>query len=116
LTKFIDNEENLEELIIILCTVPGDGKADILADKLVENKLAACVNVIPGIKSIYYWQGEICKDEEKLLLIKTLRSHETKVYDYIKSNHPYQVPERLSLSVLKAGDDYQKWAIDYIQG
>ncbi len=104
----------MENLTVVLCTIPEDGSADTLALELVEKKLAACVNIMPGLTSIYYWENEICKDQEKLLLIKTTESMLEKVFSFIKEKHPYSVPERLSLAVSNVGKDYLKWANNYI--
>ena len=105
----------MKKLSIIFCTVPGDGSADNIAEKLVKEKLVACVNILPGIKSIYHWNNEICFDEENLLVIKTLETHVDKVFDFIKKNHPYDTPERINISVSNVGDDYLNWANNYIK-
>lgn len=105
----------MEKLSVILCTIPSDGKGDCIAENLVKEKLVACVNIIPGIKSVYEWNGEICNDEEKLLIIKTLETHVDKVFNYIKNHHPYDTPERINISVSKVGEDYLNWANNYIK-
>ncbi len=105
----------MDKLVIVFCTVPGDGSADKIADSLVESKLAACVNIIPGLKSVFYWQGNVEKETEKLLLIKTLEQNTDKVFKHIEENHPYDVAERLSVVAAKVGDDYLKWAVDFIE-
>jgi periplasmic divalent cation tolerance protein len=105
----------LDKLAIVFCTVPQDGSADALADSLVENKLAACVNVIPGIKSVFYWDGEVQREGEKLFIIKTLEENVDKVFKHIEVNHPYDVAERISIVPDKVGEDYLKWAVDFIE-
>jgi periplasmic divalent cation tolerance protein len=104
----------MKEISVVFCTVGDNESAQTLSEGLVSSRLAVCVNIIEKMKSIYYWQGEICREEEKLLIIKTLKTKVEDVFEYIKKNHSYDVPERISFSVNSAGNDYLKWANDYI--
>jgi len=105
----------MDELSIVYCTVPADGRADDLIGKLVTNRLASCVNVIEDLYSVYYWEDKVCRDEEKLLIIKTLKNKVNDVFDFIKENHPYSTPESISIAVADCGNDYLKWANDYLK-
>ena len=84
-------------MIIILTTVPDRALANTLASKLVEERLAACVQILPQMTSVYYWDGEVQRDEEHLLLIKTQEDKYTEIEDFIKqtyNNQPTVVGQR----------------------
>jgi periplasmic divalent cation tolerance protein len=74
-------------------TVPTQEVATKISSGLVEHKLAACVNIIPKIQSVYWWEGSIQKDEEMLLMLKTKTVLIPEIIDWVKKNHPYSVPE-----------------------
>ncbi|KHJ40468.1 hypothetical protein D918_09514 [Trichuris suis] len=86
-------------------TVPNEEVAKKLARSLVEKKLAACVNVIPGLKSIYEWKGAIEEDSELLLMIKTRTSMIEELSAYVRANHPYSVAEVIALPCFGQMDD-----------
>ncbi|XP_012218463.1 protein CutA homolog isoform X1 [Linepithema humile] len=90
-------------------TVPDDTVAKKIARGLVENKLAACVNIIPQLTSIYEWKGEIQEDSELLLMIKTRTEKIDALTKYVKENHPYTVCEVISLPIQNGNADYIKW-------
>ena len=79
-----------------------------LAGALVERRLAACVQVMP-IRSMYRWKGEVARDDEFLLLIKTTSSRYQEVESFIRENHPYEVPEVIRLDVTAGLDAYLSW-------
>jgi periplasmic divalent cation tolerance protein len=93
---------------VVLVTAPPK-KAAALAKGLVGAKLAACVNVIPGLTSHYRWEGKVQKDRESLLIIKTRAALLKKVEGWVKKNHPYTVPEVLALPVAGGSGDYLSW-------
>jgi periplasmic divalent cation tolerance protein len=108
--------ENLP--VIILTTVPDSASAEKIATLLVERRVAACVNMIPGVRSVYFWQGEIVHDSEIKLFIKTSSSHAEQAQQLIRENHPYTVPEITTLGL--SGDvamqpDYWRWLTEYVQ-
>ncbi|XP_020292973.1 protein CutA homolog [Pseudomyrmex gracilis] len=90
-------------------TVPDDTVAKKIARGLVENKLAACVNIIPQLLSIYEWEGKIQEDPELLLMIKTRTEKIDALTKYVKENHPYTVCEVISLPIQNGNSDYLKW-------
>ncbi|XP_011176374.1 protein CutA homolog [Solenopsis invicta] len=90
-------------------TVPNDAVAKTLARGLVENKLAACVNIIPQLTSIYEWEGKIQEDPELLLMIKTRTERVDALTKYVKENHPYTICEVISLPIQNGNEDYLKW-------
>lgn len=99
------------DLIVILCTAPDEATAEQLARGLVEERLAACVNAISGLKSVYRWQEKIEADVEVQLIIKTQRHRFDEVATWLKANHPYDVPEIIALPADRVSDEYLQWAI-----
>ncbi|XP_029175765.1 protein CutA homolog [Nylanderia fulva] len=95
-------------------TVPNDTVAKNLARGLVENKLAACVNIIPQLLSIYEWEGKIQEDPELLLMIKTRTEKIDALTKYVKDNHPYTICEVISLPIQNGNGDYLKWIGDVV--
>jgi periplasmic divalent cation tolerance protein len=98
----------MASFLLVLVTAPPK-KADALAKGMVAAKLAACVNVIPGLTSHYRWEGKVQKDRESLLVIKTRASLLKKVEAWVKKNHPYTVPEVLALPVAGGSKAYLDW-------
>lgn len=95
-------------------TVPDDAVAKRLARGLVENKLAACVNIIPRLTSIYEWEGKIQEESELLLMIKTRTEKVDTLTKYVKENHPYTVCEVISLPIQNGNSDYLKWISEVV--
>jgi periplasmic divalent cation tolerance protein len=102
--------------IVILSTVDSVELGRKIAGALVDAGLAACVNIIPGVRSVYRWQGKICDEEELLLLIKTTAARFEEVRRLIRSLHTYQVPEVISLPVGAADRDYISWLCEQVGG
>lgn len=103
--------------ILVLCTVPADGDhAAKLGRGLVEAKLAACVNVIPGLRSFYTWQGKLEDDAEQQLFIKTRAELYDKVEAWLKEHHPYDEPEVLALPIAAGSKSYLKWLHEQTEG
>ena len=94
---------------LILSTCPDRDAAEEIAAKLVESELAACVNIVPGITSIYRWQGNIEKDQEVLLLIKTAHSRSADLQQALAELHPYDVPEIIALPIEHGHLPYIEW-------
>jgi periplasmic divalent cation tolerance protein len=98
-------------LIVILCTAPDEATAEKLAQGLVEARLAACVNAIPGVRSFYRWQGKIESDAEVQLVIKTRPERFSEIAKWLEEHHPYEVPEIIALPTEAVSDAYLEWAI-----
>jgi len=94
---------------VVLVTVPRGGKAESLAEGAVEARLAACVNIVSGVTSIYRWRGRVHHDSESLLVIKTTAGKLKELESWIKQRHPYEMPEFLVLSVAAGSKEYLSW-------
>jgi periplasmic divalent cation tolerance protein len=101
-----------DQFVVVLTTFPTDGDAEKLAQTLVEERLAACVNILPPMRSIYKWQGAIERADERQLLIKTNTDRVHDLETRIKALHPYDVPEFLVISVLDGSRDYLSWVAE----
>jgi periplasmic divalent cation tolerance protein len=97
------------DALIVFVTVPSRADGERIAEVLVGEQLAACVNVIGPIRSIYRWQGEICRDDEHLLLIKTTRARYAALEARVKGLHTYDVPEVVALPVEMGSAAYLEW-------
>jgi periplasmic divalent cation tolerance protein len=96
---------------IVLCTIDSADTARKLARRLVQDRLAACVNIIENVTSVYKWEGRIEEDAELLLVIKTQDSRLQELMDRISEIHPYDVPEILSWPVQKGSKAYLEWVV-----
>ena len=94
--------------LVVLITAPR-GRGGEVARALVERRLAACVNVVPGLRSIYWWQGKIEEDEEELLIVKTCESKLADLERTVKEVHPYSVPEVIALPIVRGLREYIEW-------
>jgi periplasmic divalent cation tolerance protein len=99
----------MTDALVVLVTAPGAAEAATLARALVEERLAACGNVIPGLRSIYRWEGKVQEDAEALLVLKTTRARFEALRERILALHPYQVPEVLALPVEAGSAPYLAW-------
>lgn len=101
-----------ENLILILSTISDRKKASQIAHALVDAKLAACVNIVPGLRSIYRWKGKIWDEEEFLLVIKTVKAQEKILCEKLKELHPYELPEIISIEATCLNENYLQWVIE----
>ena len=99
----------MTDKIVALSTCASADEAERLARSLVEKRLAACVNIVPGIRSIYRWKDVIENEEEILLIIKTNRSLVREVHAEIQRLHSYEVPELIALPVVDGSEPYLAW-------
>jgi periplasmic divalent cation tolerance protein len=95
--------------IVVVTTVGTEEQANLIAREIVARRQAACVNILPGIRSMYRWKGKICKDGELLLVIKTLEREFEGVAATIRELHNYELPEILSFSVVRAEPQFLQW-------
>lgn len=87
----------------------------VIANALLNNKLAACVNMIPRMRSKYIMDGRITESREVILLIKTTEKLEDKVYKIIKEHHNYEIPEISTIQTSKVDKDYENWLMDFVE-
>jgi periplasmic divalent cation tolerance protein len=99
----------MPEALVVLCACPDETVADRIARELVEAGLAACVNRLPGIRSVYRWKGALQDEPEVLLTIKTVGSRYEELEMRLKALHPYEVPEIIALPVLAGAAPYLAW-------
>jgi len=102
-------------MYVVLTTTSTANEAEVLAQKIIAAKLAACVQVAPQITSFYFWENEVKKDSEQLLLIKTLPEIFDRLKDFIQENHSYDVPEIVALAAEKVSESYLNWMKDSIE-
>jgi periplasmic divalent cation tolerance protein len=99
----------MADFVIVLTTMPDDARADELATTLVNERLAACVNVYPPMSSIYRWRETVERDQERQLVIKTSRHRIGALTKRLKELHPYEVPELIIVAIEGGSDQYLEW-------
>lgn len=97
------------DFVIVYCTCPDKDTAKKLAHLLVSQQLAACVNILPGITSVYTWQGQIESTQEHLLLIKSRNTHYPALETCLFKHHPYEVPEIIAVPIERGLPEYLEW-------
>lgn len=97
------------DYLLLITTCPNSEEADKLAHALLENNLAACVNILPNIQSVYQWKGDIVRDKEIILFIKTHQKHYAAIEQTLQKVHPYEVPELIALSLENGLPSYLAW-------
>ncbi|MGH8559809.1 MAG: divalent-cation tolerance protein CutA [Methylococcales bacterium] len=97
------------DFCLVLCTCPDRAVADRIAETLVSRRLAACVNILPGITSVYIWKAKIEHAQEHLMLIKTDSSRYAELERCILENHPYELPEVIAVPLRHGFEQYLNW-------
>lgn len=95
--------------VVLFATASNDKEARKIADLLLNKRKAACINIVSGVDSSFWWQGKIDAAHESLLIIKTKASVLPEVIRLVKSSHSYEVPEIIALPIVGGNDDYLKW-------
>ena len=98
-----------EKALLLYTTIGGLSDAEKLADELVERGLAACVNIIPGVMSVYETGGKIVHDHEAIMIIKSRENLKTRLLDGVKRLHPYELPAIIVINPEECDGDYLKW-------
>jgi len=101
-------------MLVVLTTTSGFSEGSVLAEKLVEAKLAACVQIVPQITSVYAWEGKLQKENEQLLLIKTTEDKYSELEKFIIEHHSYDVPEIVAIKAENVFGPYQAWLEEYL--
>src|SRR6476659_2140885 len=105
----------MTDKLLILNTTGSDSEAGKIATALVERRLAACVNIIPKIKSVYIWQDGVESAEEFLLVIKTLKAQEEQVQSAVRELHSYELPECIAIAIESGSAEYLEWIADSVK-
>ena len=100
---------------VVLITCPDQSTARALAGALVSERLAACVNLVPGVESVFWWEGRVDRTQEVLLIVKTTSRRLAALTKAVKQRHPYQVPEILALPVVSGYPPYLAWMRDSLR-
>jgi periplasmic divalent cation tolerance protein len=95
--------------IIVLITAGSEEEVNRIAESLVKEKKAACVNIVPRVDSLFWWEGKIDSARESLLLVKTKASLFSEIVELVKRIHSYEVPEIIALPIIAGSEDYLKW-------
>lgn len=103
------------DYILVIVTAGSEGEGEKIGSSLVNEGLAACCNIIPDIKSIFQWKGEVCTEKEVILFIKSKASLFNKLKDRIKELHSYEVPEIIAFPISQGLPDYFKWMDEVIK-
>ena len=106
----------MTDKIVVLTTCAVEADAERMARALVEGRLAACVNVVPGVRSFYHWKGAMESGEEFLLIIKTSRDLFGPLREEMEKLHPYELPELLALPVVAGAENYLSWLQSNLRG
>jgi periplasmic divalent cation tolerance protein len=97
------------EAILVLITAASREEADDIARSLVEDRLAACVNIVPQVRSLFWWENKLSEEEEVLLIVKTRRSKFGALVIRVKALHSYSVPEIIALPIVEGSASYLQW-------
>ena len=102
------------EYVIVLTTLPAGAENDAFGRTLVEERLAACVNLLPPMESVYRWEGQVERDTERQVIIKTARDRVAALWDRIRELHPYETPEFVVLTISDGSEAYLQvdWGVD----
>lgn len=101
-----------EDAVVVFVTTSTIDEARKIGKTLVEERLIACVNILPQVESIFYWQEKICNEKEALMIIKTKKPLIDDIIKRVKSIHSYSIPEIIALPIISGSEDYIKWVKD----
>jgi periplasmic divalent cation tolerance protein len=97
------------DYVLVMTTLPADADATTFARTLVELRLAACVNLLPALESVYRWEGAVEQEQERQLIIKTARARVPALWERVRELHPYDVPEFVVLPIVDGNEAYLRW-------
>ena len=98
--------------IVVLITAKDQEEAKKIADHLLSGKLAACVNIVPGVQSVFWWENKIDNAQEVLLIVKSKKTLFKRIVSAVREVHSYSVPEIIALPIVNGHKDYLKWISD----
>jgi periplasmic divalent cation tolerance protein len=99
----------MTEFIIVFITAPNEKEAAAISQTIVGERLAACINIIPSVRSIYRWQGRVEDEQEVLMVVKTKKSLFERLQERVKELHSYEVPEIIGLPLVEGSKEYLDW-------
>ncbi len=97
------------ESVVVLVTTPELHEAQRIAGLLLNERVAACVNIVPALQSSFWWQGKVDSADESLLIVKTKATLLDELIEMVRKNHSYDVPEIIALPIVGGNEDYLKW-------
>jgi periplasmic divalent cation tolerance protein len=97
------------EYVVVLTTLPGDADGPAFGRALVDERLAACANLMAPMESVYRWEGQVVQEAERQVIIKTSRDRLAALWERVRELHPYEVPEFVVLAVADGNDAYLRW-------
>ena len=103
-----------EKAVLIMVTAGARDDAERLGEALVVEHLAACCTVVPTVHSVYFWEDQLQREHEALLLVKTLESRAAEVHEYVRAHHSYQLPEILQVQIDGGSTDYLNWVAQQV--
>ncbi len=95
--------------MVVLITTATEEEAHNIAELLLNQRMAACVNIVPRVDSLFWWQGKLDSTQESLLIVKTRASLLPKIVEMVKRSHSYEIPEIIALPIIDGNEDYLKW-------
>lgn len=101
--------KSMDQYIVVYITCASKTEADELAENIVADRLAACVNIINGVTSVFHWQGSIDRAEESLMILKTRKKLLKELINFVQLHHSYDVPEIIALPIVGGSDEYLNW-------
>ena len=105
----MSHADAMKEYIVVLITASSEEEAEAIARGILGARLAACVNMLNKVRSLYWWQGRIGEGKEVLMIVKTKRDLFRKLAEKVKSLHSYSVPEIIALPIIEGSGDYLAW-------
>lgn len=103
------------EAVVVFVTANSQEEANKIAQLLLDNRKAACINIVPRVDSFFWWQGKLDSAQESLLVIKTRKSVLPEVINLVKGAHSYEVPEIIAMPIIGGNKDYLKWIDDEVE-
>lgn len=104
----------MSDELVVLVTAPNSEEAARIAEALVTDRLAACVNILPAIESIYRWEGKVTRDSESLMIVKTTVARYSDVERRVKEVHSYSTPEIIAVKIDRGSAEYLSWLRDAV--
>lgn len=103
------------EPIVVLMTASSADEAERIAEMLVNEKLAACVQILPGMQSVYIWKGQVQRESEVLILAKTTQNNFAELERGVRAMHSYETPEIVALPIVSGSQPYIEWLVDSVE-